>query len=117
MKTPNEIDSKFRFVILASKRAKQLLGGTKPKVKTKLKNLIRVAQEEVGDGLIEFEIIKPKTEEIYEVDDGAFIGEELGEGVEKIEEVVDKAEPKKKKKKGPKKKKEAKKEKKEKPEK
>ena len=77
MKEYGEIDSKFRYVILASKRAKQLLKGAKPKLKPKTKNLIRVAQDEVRRGLIEFEIVQNKVEEYGETGDDMFIGEEI----------------------------------------
>jgi len=55
LKRYGEIDSKFRFVILASKRAKQLLQGAKPRIKSKSKNPIRIAQKEVRDGFIDYE--------------------------------------------------------------
>ncbi len=58
MQTYGKIDSKFRFVILASKRAKQLLRGAKVKVKTKSKNPIRIAQIEVKSGVVDYEIIQ-----------------------------------------------------------
>ncbi len=77
MKEYGEIDSKFRYVILASKRAKQLLKGARPKLKPKTKNLIRVAQEEVKRGLIDFEIVQNKVEEYSETGDDMFIGEEI----------------------------------------
>lgn len=82
MKKYGDIDSKFRYVILASKRAKQLLKGAKPKIKTRSKNLIRVAQEEVERGLIGFEIIQKKQDDIRESSDDMFIGEELGRELE-----------------------------------
>ena len=78
MERYGDLDSKFRFVILASKRAKQLLQGSKPKIKTKSKNLIRIAQAEVRAGLIDYEIIQPKKEEAREAED-IFIGEEIRE--------------------------------------
>ena len=81
MKAYGDLDSKFRFVILASKRAKQLLQGSKPKIKTKSKNLIQVAQKEVRQRLIDYEIVQPKAEEFHGVEDEAFIGEELDIGV------------------------------------
>ncbi len=77
LKDYSDIDSKFRYVILASKRAKQLLKGAKPKIKSKSKNLVRVAQEEVKMGLVEFEIIQNQIEEFGETGDGMFIGEEI----------------------------------------
>jgi DNA-directed RNA polymerase subunit K/omega len=84
LKAYGDLDSKFRFVILASKRAKQLLQGSKPKIKTKSKNLILVAQKEVKQRLIDYEIVQPKGEEFHGVEDEAFIGEELGIGEEGI---------------------------------
>ena len=86
-----DLDSKFRFVILASKRAKQLLQGAKPKIRAKSKNLIQVAQNEVKQRLIDYEIIQPKVEAFHAPEDEAFIGEELGIGEEKILEAVPEA--------------------------
>ena len=69
-------------MILASRRAKQLLKGAKPKIKTRSKNLIRVAQEEVEKGMIGYEIVQKKQEEVRESGDDMFIGEELGREIE-----------------------------------
>ena len=69
MKDYGDIDSKFRYVILAAMRAKQLLGGAKPRLKSKSKNLIRIAQEEVKAGLVDFEIVKVAREEMDEITD------------------------------------------------
>jgi DNA-directed RNA polymerase omega subunit len=85
LKRYGDIDSKFRFVILATKRAKELLGGAKPKIKSKSKNPIRIAQNEVSQGLIDFEIIKPREEEEVVPKEKVFIGEEIKEEV-KVEE-------------------------------
>lgn len=114
MKTYGDLDSKFRFVILASKRAKQLLQGAKPKIKSQSKNLIQVAQKEVKQRLIDYEIVQPKAEEFHGTEDEAFIGEELGIGEEGIlkekaqkkvkDKLEDKAEKKSKKKATPEKK-------------
>jgi len=85
LKTYGDIDSKFRFVILASMRAKQLLRGAKPSVKSKSKNLIRVAQEEVKKGLIDYEIVQDKQESFHEPDEEMLIGEEVGKGSGTVE--------------------------------
>ena len=87
MNPTNGIDSKFRFVILAAKRAKQLLHGDKPKIKTKAKNPIRIAQEEVRFGAVDYDIVEPKVEESREPEDEGFIGEVIG-GEEEVEEEV-----------------------------
>ncbi len=87
------VDSKFRFVILASKRAKQLLKGAKPKIKTKFKNPIRIAQIEVRSGGVEYEILPTQKEEFQEQEDRVFIAEGLhDEGPEVDEGLVGKAE-------------------------
>lgn len=68
------IDSKYRFIILAAKRAKQLLKGAKPKIQGKSKSLIRIAQAEVRQGLIEYEIIPTRMDEIPEREERVFVG-------------------------------------------
>jgi DNA-directed RNA polymerase omega subunit len=84
-----DVDSKFRFVHLASKRAKMLLKGSKPKIKTKSKNPIRIAQTEVREGLVDFEIIKTAKEEVFpEPTDRIILG---GGGAEEAEDLSDDA--------------------------
>jgi DNA-directed RNA polymerase omega subunit len=68
------IDSKYRFIILAAKRAKQLLRGAKPKVQGKSKSLIRIAQAEVRAGLIEYEIIPARMDDVPEREERVFVG-------------------------------------------
>ena len=87
MQTFGKIDSKFRFVILASKRAKQILKGAKVKVRSKSKNPIRIAQIEIKEGLIDYEILQSKREDapeveeqVLSVDDGAEDVEDSGKG-------------------------------------
>jgi DNA-directed RNA polymerase subunit omega len=68
------IDSKYRFIIIAAKRAKQLLKGAKPKIHGKSKSLIRIAQAEVRAGLIEYEIIPTHMDEVPEREERVFVG-------------------------------------------
>ena len=68
------IDSKYRFIIIAAKRAKQLLKGAKPKTQGKSKNPIRIAQAEVRSGLIEYEIIPTHMDEVPEREERVFVG-------------------------------------------
>jgi DNA-directed RNA polymerase subunit omega len=55
MDIPQGIDSKFRFILVAAKRARQLQGGARALVQTQTKKLTRVAQLEVEAGLVPFE--------------------------------------------------------------
>jgi len=73
------IDSKYRFIILAAKRAKQLLKGAKPKIQGKSKSLIRIAQAEVRAGLIEYEIIPARMDDIPEREERVFVGAGLAD--------------------------------------
>lgn len=97
LKTYRDFDSKFRYVIVAAKRAKQLLKGSKPKLESKSKNLIRIAQEEVSQGLVEYRIIDSPPEELLVSESDMFIGEELGIDIEDVKEKVEEAETKKEK--------------------
>ena len=79
MEAFGNIDSKYRFIILAAKRAKQLLKGAKPKIQGRSKNLIRIAQAEVRAGLIEYEIIPARMDDIPEREERVFVGAGLAE--------------------------------------
>jgi DNA-directed RNA polymerase subunit omega len=58
MTLPQNIDSKFRFILVAAKRARQLQAGGRPLVQTNSKKLTRVAQQEVEAGLVPFELME-----------------------------------------------------------
>lgn len=96
-----KIDSKFRFVILASKRAKQLLRGAKPKVRSKSRNPIRLAQQELLEGAVDYEILQSKKddelqpeEQVLAVDAGGEDFDDAGDGVVDEEDAAgDEAEP------------------------
>jgi DNA-directed RNA polymerase omega subunit len=81
------IDSKYRFIILASKRAKQLLKGAKPKIQGKSKSLIRIAQTEVKSGLIEYEIIPARMDDIPEREERVFVGAGIAEEAVEAEDL------------------------------
>jgi len=51
------IDSKYRFIILAAQRARQLYAGAKPMIAPLGKKPVRIAQEEVAAGLVEYELL------------------------------------------------------------
>ena len=52
-----EIDSKYRLVLLAAKRSKQLQRGAKPRIFGSAKKTTRVALEEVRRGLVQYQRI------------------------------------------------------------
>ncbi len=52
-----QIDSKFRYIIVAAKRTRQLQGGSTPLVQGLSRKFTRIAQEEVAAGMVNFEIV------------------------------------------------------------
>lgn len=50
------IDSKYRKILIAAKRSKQLQKGARPRVSMPNSKMTRVALEEVERGLIDFEL-------------------------------------------------------------
>ena len=71
MELYGNVDSKFRYVIVAAKRAKQLIKGSKPKITLKSRNPIRLAQAEVRAGLVDYHILQNTAEDV--VDDSSLI--------------------------------------------
>ena len=57
MDLPQNMDSKFRFILVAAKRARQIQAGARPLIQTQSKKATRVAQQEVGAGLVPFEML------------------------------------------------------------
>ena len=82
MEKYGKIDSKFRFVILASKRAKQILRGAKVKIKSRSRNPIRIAQIEVKEGLIDYEVLQSKQNAAVEVDEQVISADDTAEDVD-----------------------------------
>jgi len=50
-----EVDSKYRLVLLAAKRSKQLQRGARPRVQTTAKKMTRIALEEVQRGAVQYQ--------------------------------------------------------------
>ena len=59
---PEGIDSKFRYVLLVSKRAEQLIQGAQPRTKTRHAKPTRVAMEEVEKNAIKWQLTAPVEE-------------------------------------------------------
>ena len=62
---PDNIDSKYRFVILSALRARQIQAGSQPHLKEPRHKATQIAQKEILQGLVEFRIpdkIKDKQE-------------------------------------------------------
>jgi DNA-directed RNA polymerase subunit omega len=60
-----EIDSKYRLIILAAKRSKQLQRGARPRIEidTQKHKNTRIALEEVMSGRVNFTVTKDEEEE------------------------------------------------------
>ena len=53
---PDNIDSKYRFVILSALRARQIQGGSVPLLKEARHKATQIAQKEILQGLVKFRI-------------------------------------------------------------
>jgi DNA-directed RNA polymerase omega subunit len=59
---PEGIDSKFRYVLLVSKRAEQLIQGAQPKVRSRHAKATRIAMEEVEKNQVKWQLTAPVEE-------------------------------------------------------
>lgn len=53
---PEGIDSKFRYVLLVSKRAEQIIQGSQPKGKSKHSKPTRIAMEEIEKKQVKWQL-------------------------------------------------------------
>jgi len=58
-KIPENVGSKYRFIIIAAERAKQLQNNARPKIKTKSTKPAYIAMRELEQDLVSFEIVPP----------------------------------------------------------
>ncbi|MDM7996567.1 MAG: DNA-directed RNA polymerase subunit omega [Acidobacteriota bacterium] len=56
-KIPERIGSKYRFIIVAAERAKQLQNNAKPKLKTRSTKPAYIAMRELEADLLSFEVL------------------------------------------------------------
>ncbi len=63
VKIPKEFDSKFRFILVAAERAKQIQNGAPPKIQSKSRKPAHIAIEETRQGLVEWEILEEAQDE------------------------------------------------------
>lgn len=61
---PEGVDSRFRYVLLVSKRAEQLIQGSMPKLKSRHAKPTRVAMEEIARNTIKWQLAPPVEEEV-----------------------------------------------------
>ena len=62
-KIPETFDSKFRFIVVASERARQIQGGAPARLETGSRKSAHIAIKEVEQGLVDFEILEETNED------------------------------------------------------
>ena len=62
MELPQGMDSKFRYILVAAKRARQLQAGARPLIQTQSRKTTKVAQQEVLAGLVPIDLPEPEPE-------------------------------------------------------
>ena len=55
---PDEFGSKFRFILVAAARAKQIQNGAPPKISTQSRKPAFVAIREAAQGLVKYKILE-----------------------------------------------------------
>ena len=60
---PEGIDSKFRYVLLVSKRAEQLIQGAMPRSRTRFAKPTRIAMEEIARNQVKWQLTEPLAED------------------------------------------------------
>ncbi len=63
---PDEYDSKFRFILVAAERAKQLQNGYPPMIDVKSPKPAHIAIQEAQQGLITWEVLEEADEDALE---------------------------------------------------
>jgi DNA-directed RNA polymerase subunit omega len=63
VKIPEEFDSKFRFILVAAERAKQLQHGAPPRIKSESRKPATIAVLETEQNLVPYVILKPGEKE------------------------------------------------------
>jgi len=53
---PKDVDSKFRFIVVAAQRSKQVQSGAKARVETRSRKPTRIAMEEVLHNAVSWEL-------------------------------------------------------------
>ena len=66
---PDNIDSKYRFVILSALRARQIQGGSMPMLKEPRHKSTQIAQKEILQGLVKFRIPEKDADKPAEVEE------------------------------------------------
>ena len=61
---PDNVDSKYRFVVLSALRARQIQSGSAPMVEDMGRKSTTVARQELVEGLIRFSV--PEKENLFE---------------------------------------------------
>lgn len=56
IKLPENIDSKYRFVIVSALRARQIQSGSPPMIENTFRKPTQIAQQEVLENLVQFTI-------------------------------------------------------------
>lgn len=60
---PEGVKSRFRYVLLVSKRAEQLIQGSMPKIQTRHKKPTKVARLELAEGAFNWQLTAPPPDE------------------------------------------------------
>ena len=61
MEPTKEFDSKYRYILVAARRARQIQGGADALVETSSRKACRIAQDEIQAGKVSYVVPEPTT--------------------------------------------------------
>lgn len=61
MEPTKEFDSKYRYILVAARRARQIQGGADALVETSSRKACRIAQDEIEAGKVSYVVPEPAT--------------------------------------------------------
>ena len=59
MEPTKEFDSKYRYILVAARRARQLQGGANALIDTESRKACRIAQDEIEAGKVSYVVLDP----------------------------------------------------------
>jgi DNA-directed RNA polymerase omega subunit len=76
-----KVDSKFRFILLAARRAEQIMRGARPKIQYRSTKIARGAMEEILDNVVAWDYGPPPPPQPTAAEPaGESVGAEVAEG-------------------------------------
>jgi len=61
MSPTDDFDSKYRYILVAARRARQLQSGSRPAIETQSRKPCKIARDEIKAGKVKWSLEEPRT--------------------------------------------------------